>query len=179
MMQDMREARKKVEAKAEALHEAAMDLTLGMSDQDSMYDLTYIRTKLAQATSHIEKLSDILMELTKISLNVTNMVGQGKALLRVRETELKETEEFKELSRHEKTAWLTSQLQDEREENEAWMLLYRMVSTVKDSVSDRAQTMKRLDSDIRLHAKLYEQGVASGATSPTSYKGSNTTEIDL
>ena len=53
---------------------------------------------------------------------------------------------------------------------ERWMQLKRAVSEVREAVGERAAMIRRLDSDLRLHARLYEVKVAGGALPPPGFK---------
>jgi hypothetical protein len=171
-----------IEAEVEHLLDQAIAHQLGMSEHDTDYKLTYISEKLAKVSHMIEALSDIQMKLARISLKVTKQTGNAKSLLALKERQAKDSPEYRAQTREHKSVWLANQLISEQDTAVKWAGLHRVVSEVKEAVAERAQTMKRLDSDIRLHAKLYETKVAAGAagaTSPTSYTGSESPELDL
>lgn len=157
----------------------AMDMKLELSEEDSSYDLIYISGKLAKCSTYLERLSDIMLMLTKRSLAIIKLERAHSSLLRFKEIDLKGSDIYQNLDRFEKSLWLANQLRDERSAVEKWITLRRMVSEVKEAVGERAGTMKRLDSDVRLHSKLYEAKVAAGATSPTAFTGAKTDEMDL
>lgn len=164
------------------LFENAIGMELRLSEDDSDYKLTFITQKLAQVSTYIEKLSDIQMQLTRIALEVTRAAQAHKKRLQAQERTLKGSDEYAQTSREQKSLWLHEQLQGLQDTADEWTSLATVVSEVRQAVSDRAQTMKRLDSDIRLQAKMYEQKLsagAGGATSSTAYTGPKNEELDI
>lgn len=157
----------------------AMGMRLGLTEDDSDYDLSFICTKLALCSTYLERLSDIQLKLSKITIEVTRTAAETQSLYRLKEVEVKASDSYRNQSRDQKTSWLMAKLKGERETADQWSTIKKVVSEIKDAVGERALMMKRLDSDIRLHSKLYDARVAAGATSPNSYTGSNTDEIDL
>lgn len=156
-----------------------MSMQVGLTDDDSDYDLVYISDKLKKVSVYQERLSDIQMMLTRMSLEIIKMARATQGVLNIRERELKATEDYRDTPLNEKALWMANHLGEVGKEAENWRLLSKMVSEVKDAVAERAGTMKRLDSDIRLHTKIYEAKVVAGATSPTSYSGSSVKEVDI
>lgn len=178
----MSELARQIEAMEEqvvSLLDDAMAMELGLSSEDSDYDYHFIREKLAKVSSYQEKLSDIMMRLSKISLVATKQALTSKTLVQLSEKRLKASDEYQNLHVASKGGWLADQLLKEEEAALRWQQLKSLVSEVKEAVTERAGTMKRLDSDLRLHVKLLEVGGASGATSPTSYTGSKATDLDI
>jgi hypothetical protein len=161
------------------LLEDATSMEVRMSLNESAYDLNFISEKLALVSTYQERLSDIQMKLTRISLDVIQVARAHKALLALKEKEFKASDEYAETPVHQKGFWLANQLTAHQQSSEEWQSLVFVVSEVKEAVNERAGTMKRLDSDIRLHARLYEQRVAAGATSPATYTGKQVGEIDI
>lgn len=168
-----------IETEIMALLDLATGMKVGLSEDDSDYDLNFISEKLAKISVYQERLSDIQMQLTRYTMEIRRVGSQKASLHRLKERELKGSDEYEQLSRSEKSLWLGTQLEEFREAAEEWKMLGTLVSEVKEAVGERAGTIKRLDSDIRLHTKIYEAKVAAGATSPTSYKGSSTEELDI
>lgn len=166
-------------AQAMEVFEQAASMKLGLSEDESAYDLTFIRSKLAICSTYQERLSDMMMKLSRISIETTRILQSNKAHHSLKEKRLKATEDYRKTHVTEKGAWLADQLRDEEESILSWQQLHSLVSEVKEAVAERASTMKRLDSDLRLHSKLYEAGVAAGATAPTSFTGSSTAELDI
>jgi len=159
--------------------EDATNMKVGLTDDDSDIDLTYITEKLRKLSVYQERLSDIMMKITRMSLDIHTASRSLIAAVILREKELKASDAYSEVARNERAFWLANQLADDKQATEEWKSLSTMVSTVKEAVAERAATMKRLDSDIRLHARLFEAGVAGGAKSPSSYTGGSTKEMDL
>lgn len=163
------------------LLDTATGMQLGLSEEDSDYTLDFLKKKLAMCSYYTERLSDIMMELTKISLEATRISSSKNNLLSLKHNELKASSTYSEQPRDKKTSWLESQLGTYRGEAERWNMLRRVVSEVKDAVGERGQTMKRLDSDLRLHSKLLEMTPpgARGAAAPTGFQGSSSDELDI
>jgi len=118
-----------------SLFEEAAALQLNLSHDDSVYDLNYISDKLAKSSFVQEKLAELQMRLTRISLVVIRAGGYDK--------------------------------------------LRKTIKEVKEAVANQVQTMRRLDSDIRLHHKLLEAKVAAGADGIMGYKSDKKDEINL
>lgn len=157
---------------------AAMEL--GLSEDDADYDLQFIASKLAKCSTFLEKLADLQIYLTKISIEVARKADRTAILAKLKEIGLKDSDEFQELERARKSPWLENQLRDLKEEAQRWLQLRRLVLEVKEAVGDRVGTMKRLDSDLRLHTKLLEAKVAAGATARNPMKGDAATgDLDL
>ena len=152
---------------------------LDLSPDSEEYDLHYISKKLAACTHHQEQLSTLLLNLTRVNLAVTNMNRGASTALELKSRQLKDSEDYKCLPRDEKSTWLAGQLQNLREEADAWIDLRKAVSEVREAVAERASTMKRLDSDLRLHSKLYETKVSQGAIPRPTYSANPDDDIDL
>jgi len=160
--------------------EAVLPLKIGLSEDDSVYDLSFLSQKLALCSSTMEKLSEFQLALTRINMDVINATDYLRIQIGTQERAFKDSEEYKELPRDQKSAWLHNQVGLNKDLLESWQSLRRMVSEVKEAVAERVQTIKRLDSDIRLHKGLIEAKVAAGATSPdNSLKFDPSTEGDI
>jgi len=179
----MTDAKKPEDLENEVLQllDDGMNMRLGLSTDDSDYSLHFIRQKVALCSTYQERLSDIMMKLSRISLETTRVASGRHRLLEMKRSELKGSTTYAEQPRDQKTPWLEGKLQELREEAERWSSLKRVVSEVKEAIVERAQTMKRLDSDLRLHTRLIEvQGPeGQGATSPKAYTGTSSTEVDI
>jgi hypothetical protein len=158
----------------------ALGMEVKLSDSPEIeYDLNYISEKLKRISVFQERLSDIQMKITKITLEVTQQLRAKRSLITLHQKEYRASTEYRNMPVADKTLWLANQLQEETEDVERWELLSKMVSEIKEAVGDRAGTIKRLDSDIRLHSKLYEARVHAGATSPHSFTGNSTRNVDI
>ena len=175
--------RKQIQDRVMMYLEQALEMEVGMSPDDTAYDIAFIAKKLALCSTHMEALSGIQIQLTKIGLYVTRQDHSRKNALSLQEAKLKASDEYGETPRVERKLWLEDRLREQRQEHQDWMDLRRAVSEVKDAVAERAGLMKRLDSDLRLHSKLYDTKVAAGATPPPTFsgqgEGSLPTEQDL
>lgn len=154
-----------------ALHET-ISMELGVSENEEDYSLQYIAEKLAQCSSFLEKLSNLQLSLTRMGLEVVKKTFAVKGLRRVQESTLKSSDEYVSTPRDQKSAWVTTQLSLILSVEESCTYATRMVSEVRDAVSDRMQLMKRLDSDIRLQQKILETKVVMGLASTNSASGS-------
>jgi len=170
-----------LEERVMALLDDAMSMSLGLSEDDSLYNLIFIREKVAKCSTYQERISDVMMKLTKVSIEVQKVAHGKKLELLFKTNELKDSKEYKEAPRNEKTAWLQTQLMGAQDEAESWNTLKRVVSEVKEAVGERAQTLKRLDSDLRLHTRLLEMSneEGRGASSPGAFTGSSSEEVDI
>jgi hypothetical protein len=157
----------------------AMEMRLNLSEDDSVYDLHFISEKLALVGVFQERLSDIQMQLTQTAIEATRHYRALSASIRIAEKQAKASDHYANLPMNEKAFWLENQQTDLKGQVSRWNQLTAVVSEVRNAVTERTGTMKRLDSDLRLHARIYEAKVAAGATSPSSYRGNNTKEIDL
>lgn len=162
----------------EALDQA-LAMELGLSEDDSDYDLNFITQKLAQVSVYQEKLSDMMLRLTRVHLEVNRVATTKASALNFKQYSIKGTPEYSTVPRAERSEWLSNQLETDRLASERWTILRTAVSSVKDAVAERASTMKRLDSDLRLQTRLLEARVAAGASSPYSFPGNGTDEVDL
>ncbi|HEC60638.1 MAG TPA: hypothetical protein ENI27_00095 [bacterium] len=159
----------------------AQAMKIGLTTDESKYNLYFIREKVTRCATYQERISDVMMKLTRVSIEVQRIAMGKKLELMFKTNELKSGDEYKDLSRDEKTSWLQSNLRGAQEETESWISLKRVVSEVKEAIGERANTLKRLDSDLRLHTKLLEMmgEEGRGATSPTAFTGSNSEEVDI
>jgi len=164
-----------------SLLDDAMKMVVGLSEDDSQYNLMFIREKVAKCATYQEKISDVMMKLTRVSIEVQRVAAGKKLGLLQKKNTLKGSEEYKAQLREDKAAWYQEQIGADEEAAEEWNTLKRVVSEVKEAVSERAQTLKRIDSDLRLHTKLLEMSneEGRGASSPHSYTGSNSPEMDI
>lgn len=174
-----------IEAKVLEFLDDAIAMELKLTEDENDYSLHFVREKLAKCGTYLERLSDLQMKLTKLSIDVTKKQAAVQGLYHSRLIEVRGSEVYRNAPRHAKADLLTEGCLGAHVECESWMALKRMVSEVKEAIGDRAQTMKRLDSDLRLHSKLLEMvpHEGRGATHPSSYTGPRQTgrddEIDL
>lgn len=168
-----------IEARILQILDEATDMRLDLDEDESVYNLTYISNRIAKCARFQERLSDLSLELTRIQLPLTQLAAQATNRTRLKLDELKASDDYANEPRASKTAWLSNQMESQREEEQKWSTLKTAVSQVKEAVVDRASTMKRLDSDLRLQSRLYEQKVAAGATPPPTYNGDKDEGLDL
>ena len=151
----------------------AGSMELQLSEDDSEYDLKFLSEKLAKVSVFQERLSDLQVRLARINIYVKQTAKRAESALRAYTTELKMSKEYEEQPRATKTPWLEQQTSERRAQTDKWMDLAFVVSEVKDAVNERQGTMKRLDSDLRLHSRLFEAKVAAGAAPRPSFPGQN------
>jgi len=119
------------------------------------------------------------MKLIHVTINAEAMVAQEQQHYHLRDAEIKLTPEYQQLKRSERGPWLVRQLAQHRAELESWKGLCQLTNQVRQAVSIKAQAFNRLESQLRVHAKLFEAGIHAGATSPTSYTGDRIDPIDI
>jgi len=170
----------KVQERVLEILEAVLPLKIGLSEDDSVYDLSFLSQKLALCSATMEKLSEFQLALTRINMDVINATDYLRIQIGAQERGFKDSDQYKDLPRDQKSAWVHSQVGELKDVLESWQSLKRMVSEVKEAVGERVQTIKRLDSDIRLHKGLIEAKVAAGAASAdNSLRFDPSTEGDI
>lgn len=158
----------------------ATDLKLSLDPDEGAYHLAYVSKKITECAVAMEKLSDMQMQLTKISLEVTKFVQDARFLLRKELAFLQAGPDYQQMPAAQRAGWLQSKTELREKEVDSLNYLTRVVSEVRGAISDRIQTMKRLDSDVRLHQKLLEGGgLGSNATSASAFTGSKKTDLEL
>lgn len=161
------------------LLEDTMSTNLGLSSNDADYHLEYIAQKVSLNCANMERLSDISLKLTQLGIEITRMAVGKKALAAMKRKEFKASPEYAAADRNAKADWLENQLAVIQEEERTWITLQHVVSQIKEAVAERSGTFKRLDSDLRLHAKLLEARIAAGATGWGAYTGANRSSTDV
>lgn len=144
----------------------ALSMRLGLTADDAAYDVPFISQKIAVCSKFQEDLADAMARLARINIEVHRVEASLRGLLPLKELQFKGTSQYEQMDRDKKSLWLTTTLEPDRLELERWNGLKRAVSEVQRAVNEKAQTMKRLDSDLRLQAKLFETRYGAGATSP-------------
>jgi hypothetical protein len=139
-------------------------LRLELSDDASDFDLVYISRKLVICSRCIEVLGDISLGLIKDLLQVTLILRKEQERLDSIKREVTGSFSYIQAPRGEKAAILAAQQEECHTREKEWMTRRILVLEVKEAVAERAQTMKRLDSDLRLHGRLYEARLVSGAS---------------
>lgn len=162
-------------------------LELRLSEDESVYGLTYIGEKLAKTASYLEQLGDISMQLARVSLEVARQVSELSSLMKSKERTFRMDPSYVNGDRNDKGNWLQGKLEVFRIELEDWELAHSYLVEIRGAVNDRIQLFKRLDSDIRLQHKLLEAKLAVGAMGqggagtgfpPTQGAGISELEID-
>lgn len=151
----------------------AIAMELKLTEDESEYGLIYIGEKLTKCSAYLERLGEISIQLSRVSLEVTRQCSLKKSLMATKERQFKCEPAYTNGERSEKSGWLTGKLEVFRIELEDWELTNAYLVEIRGAVNDRIQLFKRLDSDIRLQHKLLESKVLLGAMgSPPGAKGS-------
>jgi len=150
----------------------AMEFRLDLSEDEAVYDIPYISKKLAQLSTYQEKLRGMTMELTHLAIRVHRRYFSEKSLFELSERKNKYSPEYRNLPRDEKKGWLYEQISEQEASTEKWRVLKMVLEEVRLAVSNQIGTLNRLNSDLRLHAKLYDIKVALGAVPRPTYDGS-------
>lgn len=154
--------------------------TVGLSPDDSVYTLNYIAEKLALVGAFQEQIGEQSIKLSRLQIFSKTSLEHARGKFRTKERLMKGSAEYIEEPRESKTNWLERQLLKEREELELWSSVFIVVSEVKEAIADRQNTLRRIDSDLRLHTSLLEQRVRQGSLPTPSLKGeSGGGDIDL
>lgn len=169
----------KIEQECLGLLDQAMSMEVGLDNGEADYDLNFIASKLKAVTIFMERLSDIQIMLTKYTIVVRQQASNCETIHKIAKEQLHVKPEFRNIPAVDRVVLEREQLGETLTTWERWRDVAATLTLVNNAVSDRAGTIKRLDSDLRLHSKLYEQRVAQGATSPHSFKGASIEEIDV
>lgn len=153
-----------IEAEALSLMEAAGRLTIQLSENEEDYDLRYLATQLAKCSSYGERLAAMLARLTQMKIVVLREVDRATNALEIREAEVQldpKTDDVKPMAKRD--AHIRLRTLGPREEKRIWKGLDAVLREVREDVSRRAELIRRLDSDLRLHQKLIEAKITAGA----------------
>ena len=134
----------------------ALDLEVRLEEDEAVYDLHYIARKLAQVSSYSEQLSDLCLQLTRYNLQVIQCTKSARLLIKTWQARLANSDAYHQVPSGGKTAWMTMQLEPYNRLLGAWEVVEKSVHEVKTALADRAQMLKRLDSDLRLHQRIVE-----------------------
>jgi hypothetical protein len=148
-----------------------------ISSEVEHYDLLYIAERSARCASEMESLSNINCEIAIIGAESTVRMHELQTLRRLTEMEKKGSQEYQDLARDEKTLWLNNQLSALDEKIADLKLLSSLVSQTSALLAERSGTVKRLDSTLRLQAKLHEAKTNQGAA--PSYHPSQAKDLEI
>lgn len=164
-MKDLRELKTPDDIEAFALEwlDALLGFKLGLREDDSEYDLVFLGQKLAQCAWATEQVSDALFQLSRVSIEVVKAETAAHRVWESKVRELKASPDYQSQDRDQKTPFLQARCLEQEERALRWTGVKKLVSEVKDAVGQRGQDLKRLDSDLRLTARLLEAKLASGA----------------
>lgn len=151
--------------------EEVMSVKPDLASDEALYTLQYLRTKLVFLSTLQEELSDKTLALTKRHLAILQRSKDAAGLAELKEATLKDSEQYKGMARGDKTVWLDQQLAVCREEDAAWKHTLTVSDEVREAVAERTQTVKRLDSALRLHQKMLDEGGFHGTGVPRTPPG--------
>lgn len=161
----------KTDDRLKEILDGAMEFHLDLSEDEAIYDIVYISKKLAQLSTFQEKLRGLTMELTHLAIRVHRRYFAEKSLFELIERKYKYSPEYRNLPRDEKKGWLFEQIAEQEATTESWRVLKMVLEEVRIAVTNQIGTMNRLNSDLRLHAKLYDIKVALGAVPRPTFEG--------
>ncbi len=153
-----------IEAEALALMAAAGELTIQLSENEADYDLPYLASQLAKCSSYGERLAEMLAALTQMKIEVLREVDRATNALEIKEAEAETGvlfENHKPVSK--RNAAIRLHVREEIDAKRAWKGLDATLREVREDVSRRAEMIRRLDSDLRLHQKIIEAKITAGA----------------
>jgi len=162
----------KIDGRLKEILDEAIDFHLDLSEDESEYDIPYISKKLAYLSISQEKLRGMTMELTHLAIRVHRRYFAEKSLFELQERKHKYSLDYRNLPRDEKKGWLYTQIEEQEATTEEWRILKMVLEEVRMAVTNQIGTLNRLNSDLRLHAKLYDTKVALGAVPRPTFDGS-------
>lgn len=154
-----------IQGMALELMESGDALVLQLTGKDSDFTLDFLQEKLVRCSAFQERLAEIISHLTRYAIPVLQVCDGTELQVQVRELELTEEPAYKALKNAtDRNRWLKGTLAKDPVyiEHRAWRLTRSILTEAKQVVSRRAETMKRLDADIRLHEKILEAKVGLG-----------------
>jgi hypothetical protein len=154
--------------KALDLMEAAAKMTLRMSDEAEVYTYDYLAGILRKCSIYAEDLGDKLAALARLKVKLMLKLQQAQNALEVEKLEL-EDEAIAELGVKAVTArdrYVRRKLAENPRSGAAvvdgWKLADRVLVEAKTEISRRADIVKRIDSDVRLHQRMIESRMGDG-----------------
>ena len=151
-----------VEASALEIMAAAGELTIGLSESEEDYDLPYLAAQLAKCSSYGERLADMLAYLTKAKIQVLRELDRATNALEIAAAEDEiNYMDFKPAS--VRAAHIRLAIREQVDDKRGWKSADTVLREVREDVSRRAEMVRRLDSDLRLHQKIIEAKITAGA----------------
>ena len=149
-----------------------LETELGISDQDSEYDLIYITQKAAQCAKALETVANVQAKLTRVGLAVTRAAHKAGVAARLYASGVGQ-------DGVPPTEGEQKHLLEMADAKDTWVYLEKVARETSKAAGDRMQLMRRLDSGLRLQHKLLEARVAAGATPAPGFTGSEVHEETL
>lgn len=153
-----------IQTEAVELMSAASELTIGLSQNEEAYDLPYIAKQLSKCSTYGERLADMMARLAQLRVSTMQQVDRAANLLEQAKAEREispEGQGFKPASA--RLSWVRIQTAPETDTWKTWKTTEMVVREAKEDVGRRAETVKRLDSDLRLHQRIIEAKITAGA----------------
>jgi uncharacterized protein YihD (DUF1040 family) len=152
-------------------------MEVNLSDDDAEYSYIYIAQKLAQVSAFTEKLADLSLQLSRLDLAVIKAASNAKIRYNTKLVELTDSVDHSKLPRYARKSWLAARLSKAQQAVEVWESMKKSIRIVKGVLEVKANTLKQLDSDLRLQQKLTQQKTFN--TSPAFYDSSDAVEVDI
>lgn len=151
-----------VTAEAVALMEKSATLVLGLSEQEADYDLSYLQGKLAKCSAFQERLAEMVTRITQLQVPVLQMRDAAEAQVEAAEAEVIDAG-LKDVPASLRVRYVKGKTAEPRSVFQQWSTTAEVLRAAKRAIEQRADTMKRLDSDIRLHERILEAKIGVGA----------------
>lgn len=162
----------------DALEEAS-SIKIDISAEGAAYHRQYISDKVAKISSSLERLNELLMNLTKVSLQARRIQQHYAEIVKFKKINAKVSAEYAECPRDYREKLLSDLLAGDEKELDIWESLYYYITEVKTAIADKAATIRRIDSDLRLQQKLLEVSSDEVPMKTAAFRGLATEEIDL
>lgn len=158
-----------------------LKMEVGVSGEAEDYTLDYIAQKLARTTQFMERLSYISTSLAQQGIRVVEGVKGAKALLKLKTSEFMECGSYRDhKNKGQGKIWLEAQLAPFHVEASRWETLEKAINQVTNAVAEKTQTLRRIDSALRLQEKILEHKKTSGPPMNFEDIGTDVTpEIDI
>lgn len=143
----------------------ATAVQLKFSENDAEYTLEYIASALGRTVKATEDLSDMLMDLTRVELQVIEEADRLQHVYELKEAAERDTDAYMNYDRGRRTAWLKLKIQSYEQTANDWAALVKAFTLIKRQVVSRAATVKRIESAVRLHARIFDLAASGHGSS--------------
>jgi hypothetical protein len=142
-------------------------MEIDLSDDTSFYTADYIREKLARVSSLCERIADIQCEIIPLKLLSRAAFETLKVDLTYEKAKFKASEEYEIISRDKREFWLVGKVSTISKLYNEWYDTVSEAKIVIDAIKEKGSAYKRIDSDLRLHAKILSSTVISSPSGTT------------